>query len=113
MSWNFSGCNIVHISSNFYLNLYVFKEKKIFFVCQITVKYTNVNIKNSEDPLSTHFFKIRLKAQPGFTRVKPMGKPGEIWALRTLRFDICWKAYSDMMMVDLIKLALCTESINL
>ena len=55
-----------------------------FFVCQITVKYTNVNIKNSEDPLSTHFFKIRLKAQLGFTRVKPMGKPGERWALRTL-----------------------------
>ena len=45
-------------------------------MCQITVKYTNVNIKNSEDPLSTHFFKIRLKAQPGFTRVNPMGKPG-------------------------------------
>ena len=43
-----------------------------------------MNIKNSEDPLSTHFFKIRLKAQPGFTRVKPMGKPGERWALRTL-----------------------------
>ena len=58
--------------------------KNFFFVCQITVKYTNVNIKNSEDPLSTHFFKIRLEAQPGFTRVKPMGKPGEIWALRTL-----------------------------
>ena len=53
------------------------------FACQITVKYTNVNIKNSEDPLSTHFFKIRLKAQPEFTRVKPMGKPGERWALRT------------------------------
>ena len=60
------------------------KKKIFFFVCQITVKYTNVNIKNSEDPLSTHFFKIRLKAQPGFTRVKPMGKPGERWALRTL-----------------------------
>ena len=60
------------------------KKKKIFFVCQITVKYSNVNIKNSEDPLSTHFFKIRLKAQPGFTRVKPMGKPGERWALGTL-----------------------------
>ena len=58
------------------------KKKKI--VCQITVKYTNVNFKNSEDPPSTHFFKIRLKAQPGFTRVKPMGKPGERWALRTL-----------------------------
>ena len=41
------------------------KKRKKFFVCQITVKYTNVNIKNSEDPLSTHFFKIRLKAQPG------------------------------------------------
>ena len=40
-----------------------------------------MNIKNSEDPLSTHFFKIRLKAQPMFTRVKPMGKPGERWAL--------------------------------
>ena len=58
------------------------KKKKN--VCQITVKYTNVNIKNSEDPLSTHFFKIRIKAQPGFTWVKPMGKPGERWALRTL-----------------------------
>ena len=51
---------------------------------KLPVKYTNVNIKKSEDPLSTHFFKIRLKAQPGFTRVKPMGKPGERWALRTL-----------------------------
>ena len=61
------------------------KEKILyFFVCQITVKYTNVNIKKSEDPLSTHFFKIRLKAQPRFTRVKPMGEPGERWALRTL-----------------------------
>ena len=46
-----------------------------------------MNIKNSEDPLSTHCFKIRLKAQPGFTRVKPMGKPGERWALRTLSFS--------------------------
>ena len=62
----------------------MFLKKKKIFVCQITVKYTNVNIKNSEDPLSTHFFKIMLKAQPGFTRVKPMGKPGERWALRTL-----------------------------
>ena len=63
----------------------MFLKKKFFFVCQITVKYTNVNIKNNEDPISTHFFKIRLKAQPGFTRVKPMGKPGERWALRTLQ----------------------------
>ena len=47
-----------------------------------------MNIKNSEDPLSTHFFKIRLKAQPGFTRVKPMGKPGARWALRTLVVDL-------------------------
>ena len=52
------------------------KKKKYFFVCQITVKYTNVNIKNSEDPLSTHFFKIRLKARPGFTRVNPWVNPG-------------------------------------
>ena len=27
--------------------------------------------QNTEDPLSTHFSKIRLKAQPGFTRVNP------------------------------------------
>ena len=68
--------------------MFLKKKKTYFFVCQITVKYTNVNIKNSEDPLSTHFFKIRLKAQPGFTRVKPMGKPGERWALRTLQIGL-------------------------
>ena len=77
VSWNFSGCNIKYTLVVNFTKVYVFKEKKnIFFVCQITVKYTNVNIKNSEDPLSTHFFKLRLKAQPGFTWVKPMVNPG-------------------------------------
>ena len=38
-------------------------------------------------PVFPTFSKIRLKTQPGFTRVNPVGKPGERLAFRTLIFE--------------------------
>ena len=60
-----------------------------FFILLASI---STNLHNSEHltikifyyPVFPTFSKIRLKTQPGFTRVNPVGKPGERWALRTL-----------------------------